>query len=340
MIEPLNESQTITVILKSPGRRWLTWLLMAALGVSILFNLGLFAAFAEYVANVEPPYERFHSGEVTAPAKIARLEVNFTIMPPFTDRFIETIEHVTEDDSVQGVLLVINSPGGLVSDSHQIYDKLNKLREQKPVHVAMQGVAASGGYYVAMGGTPEAPIYAEPTTWTGSIGVIIPRYNAKELGEKIGVTSDSIATGPLKDTLNPLKDLTDDEIAVWRTILDDSLDRFLGVIDSGRPKLDREMIEELATGQVYTADQALENGLIDEIGYDDDALQALAEKLGISEYRVVTYEHPKTLAETLLGVSVNAQSPVIDPIAHVLQANTPRAFYLFGWHQGLTPQSF
>jgi protease-4 len=252
-------------------------------------------------------------------------------MPPYTHRIIEVIDHVLKKDDVKGVLLVIDSPGGLVSDSHEIYHRLRKLAEKKPIFISMKGLAASGGYYIAMGGGPEAPIYAEPTTWTGSIGVIMPRYDASELAKKIGVAADSLATGPLKDTLNPLKQMTPEEKQVWETILDDSFQRFLTVIDEGRVKLDLEQVRKLATGQVYTADQALKSGLVDVIGYEEDALEALTKKLGLTQVRVVDYQTPKSLAETLLGASAVAPSPPADPLSRLLNSGAPRAMYLFGW---------
>ena len=260
--ESSGENKTI-VIQQPPKRRWLIFVLLFLLGLSFLFNLGFLGAFYEYIANTEPPYERLHSGEITATDKIARIAVDFTIMPPYSQKLMEQIEAAKKDDAVKGVILIVDSPGGLVSDSHQIYHKLKKLRESKPVYVSMKGIAASGGYYIAMGGTPNM-VYAEPTTWTGSIGVILPRYNLKGLGDKYGVSSEPLTTGPLKDTLNPLKDLTEDEVKVWSEILDESFQRFLTVIDDGRPNLTRDQIEDLATGQVYTANQALAKGMVDQ----------------------------------------------------------------------------
>ncbi|MEW4487448.1 signal peptide peptidase SppA [Thalassoglobus sp. JC818] len=319
-----------TIIIQQRGRRWLVIILLLALGFSVLMNLGFMASFAEFAVDADQPTEKFHSGTRLADSKIARIQVGFTIMPPYTERIKKTIDHVREDDSVKGVLLVIDSPGGLVSDSHEIYHKLKLLAEKKPIYVQMKGIAASGGYYIAMGGGPEAPIYAEPTTWTGSIGVIIPRYNATELAEKVGVKSESLVTGPFKDSLNPFKDLDDQERAVWDAIIEDSFNRFLTVIDENRSNLDMEAIRELATGQVYTADQAVENGLVDEISFESDTIDLLAEKLGLSSYQVVNYSHPMSLSETLLGATTSLPKVEFDPVSSLIDLATPRAFYLFG----------
>lgn len=320
------------VYLVNPRRRWLIGLLFLGLMGSVFLNLLLSVFCASYFSEVESPNEKFHSGDKLATAKIARLVTDFTIMPPHTHRLIDTIRQVSRQDDIKGAVLVIDSPGGLVSDSHQIYHELLKLAKKKPIFVAMKGIAASGGYYIAMGAGAGAPVYAEPTTWTGSIGVIMPRYDASELARKVGVTPDSLVTGPLKETLNPLKPMTDEEKKVWDVILDDSFRRFLTVIDESRENLDMEQVRALATGQVYTADQALQNGLIDAIGYEEDALEALKTKLGLKEVRVVDFEYPKSLTETLIGVT--AQTRQTDPVSRLFDASVPRAMYFFGWPAG------
>lgn len=326
-------SDPIRVMIIPPKRRWLFALVFLALLGSLFVNLALTAVCASYFQDAEPPTEKYHSGNKLAKDKIVRLVTDFTIMPPHTDRLIETIRHVRDKDDIKGAILIIDSPGGLVSDSHEIYHELLKLAEKKPVFVSMKGIAASGGYYIAMGAGEGAPIYAEPTTWTGSIGVIMPRYNATELAKKIGIESESLVTGPLKETLSPLKPLTPEERKVWDTILDDSFRRFLKVIDDSRANLDMKQVEALATGQVYTANQALENGLIDKIGYEEDALNALKEKLGLTEVLVVDYDYPKSLSEVLMGVSSQVQPT--DPVTKLMNASVPRAMYYFGWPMAL-----
>jgi protease-4 len=327
-----------TIVIQQPGagwRGWLFWLLMVGLGLSLMFNLMQLVAFSDYAGGTTSPYEKYHSGELTSSSKIARIVVGVTIMPPYTDRLLASIKKAAEDDSVKGVLLVIDSPGGLVSDSHKIYHKLKLLSDKKPVYVAFQGIAASGGYYVAMGAGPKGRIYAEPTTWTGSIGVIIPHYNVSELATKVGVSSDSLKTGPFKDALNPLKEMTPDEKAVWEEILKDSFDRFIQVIDEGRSNLDEAGIRKLATGQVFTAPQALQNGLVDAIGYEDEALTALQQAVGLTDARVIEYEHPQTLSDILLGGSAQSRVTMPDPLTAILESSVPRAMYLFGWHPGI-----
>jgi len=258
-------------------------------------------------------------------------------MPPFTDGTLQTIQQIQEDEDVIGVVLEIDSPGGLVADSHRIYHALNQLREERgiPIYVAMGRMAASGGYYVAMGAGPEGVIYAEETTWTGSIGVIIPRYDVSKLADQFGVRAEPLTTGPFKDSLSPFRELTAEERDVWDEILDDAFVRFRNVIVDGRANLDADAVEALATGQVFTAQAALENGLVDKIGYLDDAIDDLAEQLHVvGEVRVVQYDTPLTLASLLLGQSKSQTAA--DPLAKLLDSSVPRAMYFCGWNAGLT----
>ena len=323
--------QTILVQTQVPSlwRGWLVKLLLAGLGISLMVNFGLYSAYRRYFSNVEPPIERYHSGSTTAAEKIAILKMEATIMPPFTERLIQQVDHAASDSSIKGVLLVIDSPGGLVTDSHQIYHRLQKLRQVKPVYVQMKRMAASGGYYIAMGAGPEARIFAEPTTWTGSIGVILPRYDFSKIAEKYGVASDPLKTGPYKDSLNPFRPMQDSERRLWEGIIDQSFQKFITVIDENRDTLDRDGAKALATGQIYTADDAKENKLIDEIGYQEDSLEALKEKINLKNPRIVTYESPTTLVDLVLGNSKAQQH--VDPWRSFIESTVPRAMYYCSW---------
>ena len=323
--------QQPVIIQTLPPRRtgWITRLLLIALILSIVWNFVLYSSYEQYFAASAPPRETYHSGDRLSGNKIALLEMRGTIMPPFTERLREAIERAEEDDDVKGVVLVIDSPGGLVADSHQIYHDLVKLREKKPIYVAMQRLAASGGYYIAMGAGPQGRIYAEPTTWTGSIGVIIPRFDASKLAEQVGVESDPLKTGELKDALNPFRAMSEQERGVWTAIMNDSFARFLSVIDENRTELDAEQTRSLATGQIYTAEQALQNGLVDTIGYAEDAIDALKKQLKLKEARVVQYEFPLSVVDLLTG-TVKAQQPE-NRWQALLDATVPRAMYYCSW---------
>ena len=326
-----GQPQTIVVQSQSPGfwRGWMFRLSLAALALSLMANLGLYSAYRQYFSRSEPPHEKFHSGNATSTEKIAILKMEATIMPPYTERLIHQIDHAAKDKDVKGVLLVIDSPGGLVTDSHQIYHRLQKLQKEKPVNVQMKRMAASGGYYIAMGAGPKATIFAEPTTWTGSIGVILPRYDLSKLAEKYGVASDALKTGPFKDSLNPFRPLSDDERKLWEGIIDQSFQKFITVIDENRDALDRDQVKALATGQIYTADDAKENKLIDQIGYEEDSIESLKERIDLKNPRIVTYETPTSVLDIILGNSKAQQSS--DPWKSFMESTVPRAMYYCSW---------
>lgn len=312
----------------SRGKSWLLWLLTIALLISLGWNAWLYNSNRQYYGRLSAPTELFHSGNQSATERIALLRISGTISPPFTGRLLKQIKKAREDENVKGAILVVDSPGGFVADSHQIYHKLKQLSDKKPVYVSFKRIAASGGYYIAMGAGTKAKIFAEPTTWTGSIGVIIPRYNFAGLAKEHGVSVEPLITGKFKDTMSPFRDMRDDEREVWREIIDDAYDRFVSVIADNRPTLDRDKLSDLATGQIFTAKQSKSNGLVDEIGFLEDAVESLKSELGLAEARVVTYYTPPSILETVTGFSsANTRSPVND----LIEASTPRAMYLFSW---------
>ena len=335
---PLSEGGRgpLVVVQQPPPRRRLrTWLLFLVLLISVVFNLILFNAYHTYLGTGEGVVERFYSGDLAAPDKIALVYVDGTIMPPFTGRILKAVEQAQTDEHVKGVVLVVDSPGGLVADSHEIYHELRKLNTErhKPIYVSMRRLAASGGYYVSMGAGPDGVIYAEPTTWAGSIGVIIPHYDVSKLADMVGVKEDSLKTGKFKDTLTLFRPVSVAEKDLWKPILDDSLDRFVQVIADSRKSLDPKQIRELATGQIFTSSQAMEKKLIDKIGYLDDAIAALKTKLQLSHVRVVKYESSQSLLETILSSRTSA--PPQSHLSALLEAAVPRAYYLFSAVPGI-----
>jgi len=311
----------------SSASRWLRRLLLTLLMISIASN----AWFLIDPLSYSPPRiaEQHLTGNKGAADRIAVINFTGTISPPFTERWLKQIKQATEDESVKGVVMAIDSPGGFVADSHQLLREIQKMAKVKPAYVAMKRIAASGGYYIAMGIGEHGRIFAEPTTWTGSIGVIIPRFNATDLVQKIGIKSEPLVTGPLKDTLNPFREMTDQEHQVWAAIMKDAFDRFVSVIDAGRAPLDEAAIRKLATGQIYTANQALENHLVDEIGYVEDAVTALAKQLQLTSYDAFEYRSTPGLVDSLIGSKASAADAISDQI---LQASVPKAMYYASWN--------
>ena len=332
-----NEATTVEtrrVVIQCDGAvirtGWSSWIQRFTIGllvVSLLVNVWYIWQPLTYRRPEIP--EQHLQGTEGAQDRIAVITFEGTISPPFTGRWLRQLKQAREDATVCSALLVIDSPGGFVADSHQLYREIQKLANAKPVYVAMKRIAASGGLYIAMGIGQQGRIYVEPTTWTGSIGVIIPRYNATELVQKVGVKSEPLVTGPLKDTLNPFREMTDHEKTVWGVIMDDAFDRFVGVIADNRPQLDDAAVRQLATGQIYTANQAIENHLADEIGYTEDAINALASSLNLKEFDAFEYRSTPGLVDLILGSEATPPKTIADQI---LQASVPQAMYYASWN--------
>ena len=183
----------------------------------------------------------------------------------------DRLRELIEDESVKGVLLSINSPGGTVGASKELYQAVKDLSEVKPVVVSMLDQATSGGYYAASSATK---IYANAGTLTGSIGVILSGFNAKELLDRVGIQSQTIKTGPYKDIFSPFHELGDPERQLLQDILQSTYQEFITDVSKGR-KLDLEVVRKLADGRLYTGQQAKDNKLVDAIGTLDVAIADL-----------------------------------------------------------------
>ncbi len=211
---------------------------------------------------------------------------------------IQEIEKYRDDDHIKALLLHIDSPGGGVAASQALYHEVRKVKEQKPVVVAMGSVAASGGYYVACAADS---IVAHEGTITGSIGVLAAYLRTEELFHKIGLDVTVIKSGHLKDVGSPYREMTEEEKSYLGEILDKVYDQFVAAVSQGR-RLSIERVRELAEGRIYTGDQAVELGLIDRIGTYEDALYMAARMGGISgEPRVVKRQPRSTLMDRFVG---------------------------------------
>ncbi|AFS77153.1 signal peptide peptidase SppA [Gottschalkia acidurici 9a] len=205
--------------------------------------------------------------------------------------FLKQLEYAFENESIKGVVLKVNSPGGGVLESDEIHRKISLLKKEhkKPVVVYMDGVAASGGYYIS---APADKIVANRNTMTGSLGVIMEGTNYHQLAENYGVKTDVIKSGAYKDIFSPMKEMTPEERAILQSLVDESYQFFVDVISEGR-KLSKERVLEIADGRIYSALQAKELGLIDEIGYLEDAISSAAKLSNADNPTVVKFKQPK-----------------------------------------------
>jgi protease IV len=336
--EPTIVAQVVPESLPRPvpprrGRRVLAWLVVLAGGGLLLGLLLLLVVVGiESLDSEARVQEKRVSGPSGAADKIAVITISGTIYDE-EDGFVKRqIDQVRKDETVKAVVLRINSPGGTVTGSDFLYHHLRQLAEKRhlPLVASFGGLAASGGYYVAMavGETPQS-IYAEPTTWTGSIGVLIPHYNLSGLLTDWGVHDDSLASHRLKTMGSLTRPMTDEERKIFQGLIEDSFQRFKEIVRHGRPALDHnpQDLDAVATGQVFTAAQAKQHGLVDEIGFLEEAVGRAAELAGLQPdaYKVVKYKESATLYSLFAG---QARAPSMD-LKALLEAHAPRAHYLY-----------
>lgn len=213
---------------------------------------------------------------------------------------VDQLDRIIEDQSVKALLLNIDSPGGTVYESARILQKIKELIEERniPVYSSMESVAASGGYYVA---APSDKIFAAEETITGSIGVIADYVNISELEEKIGIQHEVIKSGKFKDIGSMSREMTDEERAINQKQVDEFYQDFVQIIVEGRDMEEKEVLT-LADGRIYTGQQALSNGLIDELGYFDQALESLIADLNLEDPEVYQYIDSQSRWNQLLSM--------------------------------------
>ncbi|HMQ31718.1 MAG TPA: signal peptide peptidase SppA [Chloroflexaceae bacterium] len=243
------------------------------------------------------------SGVIGAPADAFSLQISH-------DNLLSQIRQATRDQRVKAVVLRVDSPGGGVVASSELHAELRDLQAAgKPLVVSMGSTAASGGYYIS---APADRIYANPDTLTGSLGVILSTLNYEEAFERLGLETYVYKSGELKDIGSPTRQPTDEERAVLQSIVDEAYDGFVRVIVEGRG-LDEDRVRELADGRVYTGNQALELGLVDELGNLDEAIAGARELAGLETATVVRYTSSSSLRALLLGRLAAPQQPA-DPL--------------------------
>lgn len=249
--------------------------------------------------------------------------------------FTEKLDRAKRDKNVKAVVLRLNSPGGTVAASDLMHHVLKDFKKTtgKPVVACMLDVAASGAYYLACGCDG---IMAQPTTVTGSIGVIFQTVSVAGTMDKIGISAEAIKSGELKDLASPLRPLRDKERQVLQELIMHYYENFLDVILQGRQGLIRDKLLELADGRVYYAEEALQAGLIDKIGYPADAITWAKQLAGVSKAKVVIYHRslgykPNIYASTPRNLEAGGALVNIE-LPDWLQARGPRFLYL--WQVG------
>jgi len=266
------------------------WLFAVGLGVLILINLF------------------FPDLDLSTDDRIALIRVEGVILDSQTT--IGDLKRFSENPSVKAIVIRIDSPGGGVVPSQEIYDAVKRVRSKnnKAVIASMGSVAASGGYYIA---AATDRIVANPGTLTGSIGVIMETANVEGLLQKIGVEGVVIKSGKYKDLGSPLRKMSADEKGLLQAVMDDVHKQFIEAVAEGR-SLELRAAQALADGRIFTGRQAKEAKLVDELGDLEDAIQLAAEVVGIEgEPKVVEPRRRFSLRE-ILDSKLNLMFPRLD----------------------------
>ena len=259
--------------------------------------------------------------------KIVLIDVQGIINRQQAEDFYQQLKTVQKDNHVKGLIVRVHSPGGTVSGSDQIYNEILKYREKskKPVVAFMQGVAASGGYYVSVACDK---VLAEPTTITGSVGVIMGYLVLEQLlEEKLGIQPVISKSGLKKDWPSSFRIPTDEEKQyIQDKLIKPAYERFVGIVAKGREPLSLEEVRRLSDGSVYSAQEAMDEKLIDGIGYLDEAIEEVMKLAGIEDGHVVGYQKPFSLSSILRS----QRSNILNFDSKTLyELSTPELLYLW-----------
>lgn len=283
-------------------------------GLALTFVIGLITLLA---AHLIVERKSFAPLALTGGDKIAVVEVTGLITQ--SQDTIETLAGYRDNPHIKAIIIRIDSPGGGVAPSQEIYAELLKLRGTKLLVASMGSVAASGGYYIACAADT---IFANPGTITGSIGVIIEFANIEELLGKIGLKSVVIKSGKYKDMLSPTRKLKKDEQALVQSVIDSIHGQFIDAVARGRD-MKREAVAAIADGRIFSGEQAKAQGLVDELGGLQDAIVFAADRTGLDPSSDVIYPEEKrfSVLEYILHESASK-------IADMLSRNRLGASYV------------
>jgi len=291
-------------------------LFMMLIGMAVIFTAGRRDIFTEEVIREGP-----------RTAKIAVISVQGIIDDEQAKDVQKQIKLARKDKTVKGLIVRVDSPGGTISGSDGIWNEIRKYREQedRPVVAFMQGIAASGGYYTSVACDK---IVAEPTTITGSIGVIAGHFVVQELfEEKLGIKPAIIKSGEKKDWPSLFSPFTDEQQKyIEDKLITPSYERFVQIVAEGRGELSLADVKHLADGSIYGAQEALDEKLIDKIGYLDEAIEEVKSLAGIEKAQVLEYKKPFSFADFL---SLRSENILKIDKKTLYELSTPQALYLW-----------
>ena len=312
---PQGPQQPLIIQTRSRATGWIITcvFLVMILGLSLFFNLLSLVPKKKKAHSDTVFSELIFAGDETSQNKIAVVDVD-GVISKFTEGVTgrdgmvgdikQQLKLALEDEDVKAIIVRIDSPGGEVLASDEIYHAVLKAKDKKPLIVSMGSVAASGGYYVAVG---SDYIIADEMTITGSIGVIMETLNYKGLMEKVGLQSYTFKSGKFKDLMNGSREPTPEEMALVQDLIMETYNKFVGIV-AQRRKMDVEVLKNgLADGRILSGTQAKVGGFVDELGDFDLAIQRAKERAKITDAKVFQYYVPFSFGR-LFGFS--AKSPI------------------------------
>jgi protease-4 len=297
---------------RSFARIIFTTLATAVFGLSITLNLYLlaFSVFSGGIGH-STGIEQTVLVEGDPKEKIAVIPVTGMILTNTAERFNQMLTAAEKDSSVKAIVVEVDTPGGAVTPSDEIHARILRFRQQfpnRPVVVTMGGLATSGGYYISCAGEY---VFAQRTTLTGNIGVILPRYNFSKLAKSYGVEEVTV-TAPangFKNAGSSFAPIDEKDNQYLQGLIDDAYGSFKAVVTAGRAGKLTGKIDEIANGKVYTAAEALSLGLVDQLGYATDAYDKAASMASLSNKHVVKYNKPAGFLESILGGESKSNLP-------------------------------
>lgn len=288
---------------RSFARVIFTTLATAVFGLSVTLNLYLllYAGLGGLGGGQGITQETVVAG--SSDERVAVIPVSGIILKRTAERFDELLTSVEKDKNVKAVVLDVDTLGGAVAPSDEIHARILRFKKEhpgKPVVVTMGSFATSGGYYISCAGDY---VFAQPQTLTGNIGVILPRFNFSKLAQSYGVEEVTV-TAPehgFKNAGSPFAPIKQEENQYLQGLIDDAYGKFKLVVSTGRQGRLTKKIDDIANGKVYTASEAMALGLVDELGYANDAYAKAASLAGLSNKEVVRYAKPVGILEALAG---------------------------------------